>query len=329
MKVGIRDIAKQANTSIATVSYVLNGSEKHRISEETRQRVLKSAAELHYIPDAGAKSFKQRKRNLVGFIGPAVDNFFWASLVEHMESTLYANGLNLIISNAREDPEKELNVIKTLSAGVVDGLIIGSTIRDCLQIDSLVPKDFPLVFIDRMLINCRHDAVVISNYTCMYQAVSTLLSRGHTKIGFIAGLEHLSTTRERLRAYEDSMHDHGIAAPESLVRFEKIEFSDISPLLSSLAEAGCTALVVSNCRMTDAASVWLEKQKLVGSLELVGYYDINAVSHSPIPAVGLISQPSGLLGSKAAEVLIRRITDPTAAFSVTTLQSDLHLLTGV
>lgn len=323
MKTSIRDIAKHAGTSIATVSYVLNNSEKHRISDATREKILRSVKELNYIPDVSAKNFKSGKRNLVGFVGPAVDNYFWSVLVESMEAELSVHGYNLMVVNARENPEKEISDIKLLSSGLTDGLIIESTLSDCTLIDKSIPTNTPVVFIDRALANCNHDAVYVSNYTCMYQGVTALVDSGHTTIGYIAGLEHLSTTKERLRAYRDAIQDRGVAFSESLVKYDDSS-GDIASKLSQLIEQGCSALVVSTSTLTYITAIWLHNENLKDKIALLGYHD-DAKDFCFIQSVGLISQPAAIMGKKAAELLVQRIKEPEAPLTVLTLQSELHL----
>lgn len=322
MKVTIRDIAERANTSIATVSYVLNNNTKHRISDETRQRILKCAEELHYRPNATAKSFKTGIKKTVGFIGPAVDNYFWASMVENMEQVLSNNGYSLIIANARENPDKEINDIKMLSSGLVDGLILESTLTDCQTIDQVVPEHFPIVFIDRALSNCRHDAIFISTYTCLYESVRNMIARNHQRIGFLAGLHHLSTTIERLRAYQSAMDDAHLSCGE-FIRYEESVNDDLVSQLSDLVAQGCTALVASTSRITYAVAVWLKRNHLSDSIELLGCHD-DVRDFEMIQSVGLISKPAAQMGQKAAETIIHRIQSPDAPISIVSLQSELH-----
>mgnify|MGYP000755923177 FL=1 len=94
MKVNIRDVAKHAGVSIATVSHVLNNSQ--HVTEPTRQRVLSSVSALNYSPNTTAKSFKSGKRNIIGCIIPDISNYFWALAVDEIETTLAAHGLSLI-----------------------------------------------------------------------------------------------------------------------------------------------------------------------------------------------------------------------------------------
>lgn len=322
-KITIRDIAKHANTSIASVSYVINDPETSHTSEETKKRIWESIKELNYTPDANAKRLKSGIKKVVGFVGPAVDNYFWATMIENMESTLSDRGYNLIIANARETPEKELNDIKQLSSGLVDGLILESTLTDCAVIDECVPKDFPLVFIDRSLQNCNHDAVFISNYTCIYEGVKSLINNGHKKIGYIAGLQRFSTTTERLRAYQDAMHDSNLDC-SNFIRYETASDMNLDDILFDFVNNGITAVFVSLSRITYQTFIWLKKNNLSDKIALLGYHDDKS-DFCAIESTGFISQPADLMGREAAELLIRRIESPNAPIKISSLQSELHL----
>ena len=147
MKVTISDVAKLAGVSTATVSHTINST--RYVSGETRDKVYRAIAELGYTPDASARSFRTGKKKTIGFIVPDISNKFFATMIEAVENCLSAHGYHLIIANTKENAEREETNIRLLSAGLVDGLLIASTIEDFSRFESLIPAGFPVVLVDR------------------------------------------------------------------------------------------------------------------------------------------------------------------------------------
>ena len=147
MKVTISDVAKLAGVSTATVSHTINST--RYVSGETKEKVYKAIAELGYTPDASARSFRTGKKKTIGFIVPDISNKFFATMIESVENYLSSHGYHLIIANTKENPEREENNVRLLAAGLVDGLLIASTMENFSRFDALIPAGFPVVLVDR------------------------------------------------------------------------------------------------------------------------------------------------------------------------------------
>jgi len=143
MKVTISDVARLAGVSTATVSHTINST--RYVSGETKEKVYRAIAELGYTPDASARSFRTGKKKTIGFIVPDISNKFFATMIESVENYLSAHGYHLIIANTKENPEREETNIRLLSAGLVDGLLIASTMEDFSRFESLIdlPQRLP------------------------------------------------------------------------------------------------------------------------------------------------------------------------------------------
>ena len=126
--VTIRDVARLANVSSATVSHVFNKT--RFVSPEKTEQVLKAAKELNYTPNAYAKSFRTGKKNLIGFIVPDISNRFFATIIEAVETTLSQYNYKLIVANTKETGTRELEHLSYFCSGVVDGLLIASTFKN-------------------------------------------------------------------------------------------------------------------------------------------------------------------------------------------------------
>ena len=146
-KVSIRDVAALAGVSTATVSHVINNT--RYVKEETKRLVLKSIEELHYSPDATARSFKTGKRNLIAFIVPDISNPFFATMIEEVENVISKEGFKLLVINTKETKEREIDNLRILSSGIVDGFVLASTVENYSDISGIVPPSIPVVLGDR------------------------------------------------------------------------------------------------------------------------------------------------------------------------------------
>ena len=208
MRASLKDVAKHAEVSVATVSHVINNT--RFVSEETRKKVMDSIEVLGYVPDPTARSFKTGRKNLIGIVVPDIANPVWAIIIEEAESVLARDGYKLLIVNTKETESREIENLKLLSSGLVDGLIIASTLTDFSSIRPLVPEKFPMVFIDRQLPGCPCDMIIPQDYPAIHDGICQMILEGRRRIGFITGLMRLSTSVNRLNAYKEALTEYGI-----------------------------------------------------------------------------------------------------------------------
>lgn len=305
--VSIRDVARQAGVSVATVSHVINGT--RFVSDETREKVEAAIRELHYSPNILARSFKTGSRDTVGFLVPDIANGYFATLIEEVEDVLQTRGLRLIVSNTREDGERELDGLRVLSSGVVDGFILASTLDDYAQVAAVLPADFPVVLIDRALANAPVDVITTDNAGATHEGVSALIERGHTRIGFMASVRHLSTTAERVESYRRALRDHGLTIDDDLVRYLESMNDPVHPSAQSLIDLGCTAIVASNNVLTAKLLAGMHASPSPRPVEILGYRDPTQLNY-PAPEGAWLEEPIGEMGRLAGEAILRRIADP-------------------
>ena len=243
MKVTISDVARLAGVSTATVSHTINST--RYVSGETKEKVYRAIAELGYTPDASARSFRTGKKKTIGFIVPDISNKFFATMIESVENYLSAHGYHLIIANTKENPEREETNIRLLSAGLVDGLLIASTMEDFSRFESLIPAGFPVVLVDRTFDTKRFPSVSVSNFQPIYRSVCRLAGKGDKRIGMIGGLPRLSSTKERIAAYQEAVADCGLPQDDLLIRYGNSMENSAQSCLDELLEQKCDALVVA------------------------------------------------------------------------------------
>ncbi len=310
MKTKIVDVANYAGVSIATVSHVLNGT--RYVSEETAKKVRNAIDTLGYFPDVSARNFKTGKKHMIGFIAPDISNNYFSSIIEKVESTIAKKNYQLIVVNTKETKQREFESIEVLTAGIVDGLIIASTAEKVEELSVKIPTDFPVVLVDRTFPECPYSTCIISSYYAVYESVQSLIYRGHKRIGYIAGLAHLSTTKERLAAYKQALTDYGYLVDDDIILFADSMSNSAYPLTGRLLDLGCTALVISNNIMSFDALTYLNSNGIyVGKdVSIVGFNGSNsrAFLSSVIPVV---SEPTEELGIMAGEQILANMKNST------------------
>lgn len=309
MKISMRDVAEHAGVSVATVSHVIN--QTRYVSEDTVIRVQNSIRELGYIPDPIGRIFKTGKKNLIGFIVPDIANPVWAIIIEEVESVLSTHGSKLIIINTKEDERRELENIQLLASGIVDGLIIASTSSSFNAIRGVVPNGFPMVFIDRIIADCPCDTIVPQDYNAIYEGVEHFILSGHQRIGIITGQMRLSTSQVRLNAYKAAMKHYNLPIEPEYIQYGDSLAKSSVLLLPPTLKAQCTALVVSNNIMTSDVLQYLDDQGIrIGTdISLLGQGVENNLDYS-LQKMDLMVQPSGEIGRKAGEQILKRINQP-------------------
>ena len=313
MKVTISDVAKLAGVSTATVSHTINNT--RYVSNETKEKVYQAIGQLGYTPDASARSFRTGKKKTIGFIVPDISSKFFGNMIEAVESCLAAQGYHLIIANSKEDADREENNIRLLTAGLVDGLLVASTMDDFQRFDALIPAGFPVVLVDRVFDVKKYPAVCVSNFQPIYRSVCRLAGRGRQRIGIIGGMPRLSSTRERIAAYREAMQDCGLKVDDSMIRYKTEAEQDTQRCLDELLEQNCDAIVICRTSLAADALVYVHKRgiRLPENLELVTFLDYDS-SLNKIYAgqMDCIVQPVAELGRVAGEQILARIENPEA-----------------
>ena len=325
MKVTISDVAKLAGVSTATVSHTINNT--RYVSGETKEKVYQAIAELGYTPDASARSFRTGKKKTIGFIVPDISNKFFATMIESVENQLSAHGYHLIIANTKEDMDREETNIRLLTAGLVDGLLIASTMDDFHRFDQLIPAGFPVVLVDRVFDGQKYSSVSVSNFQPIYRSVCRLAGKGAKRVGIIGGLPRLSTTKERISAYQQAVADCGLPADESLILYGNSMENSVQSCLDQLLERGCDAVVVCQGLMAAETISYLHMKdiQLGKDIDLVSFVDYDYDFYQLYSdRMDSIVQPVQEMGIAAGEQILRRVEDPEAPIFEKVLTSAYH-----
>lgn len=214
----IKDVAKRAGVSFATVSYVLNGNRP--ISSEVSGRVLEAVRELNYRPHRTAQNLVRKKNDCIGLFGPDPDvgrnQSFFTELLAGIMQVASRRGYNLIVYPETRSADGELD-IRLDGSKPIDGAIIINPRTSDEYLKGIVEDKAPFVLVGR-----PHDCTGIhftdnDNVACAYNATKHLVSLNHARMLFINGPADFSLSEDRLRGYRIALEEAGIALEDSLV----------------------------------------------------------------------------------------------------------------
>lgn len=213
MAVTIYDIAREAKVGIGTVSRVLNNSPK--VTDETREKVIKVAKRLNYQPHAFAQALARKRSNTLSAIIPFFTNYFFIEVLQGAQETLVSLGYDLIIHgvNSREQMEEYLS--KSLKKGRVDGTLIFS-----LEVSDSVAKDFLEKKIPLVLVDTQHPSfasISVDNFEGARIATEHLIKLGHKKLGMITANLKSVPAKERLASFKQVLQNNNLSVDERFI----------------------------------------------------------------------------------------------------------------
>lgn len=310
----IKDVAKAANVSIATVSHVINGT--RYVAEETTERIKKAMEELGYQPNMAAYSLRTKKARAIGLLIPILldetSNIFFMQLALGVESKLKEHGYALFLGNTEEKIESEMATVKSFLGRQIDGLIITPSLYNHKEIEKVI-GNCPVVYVDRVPKNISAPDCVLSNSEeACYQAISQQIKMGHRRIGVICGVfETTGNVRERLNGYRRALNDAGIPFDDSLIIQGETRVSEGYKLAQRLFEQHrdiTSLLITNNCHAMGALKYIKEKEIHIPdeiNITVFDDYDWTSVYN---PSLTVIRQDAYAIGEKAVEILMNRIS---------------------
>lgn len=206
----IKDVAREARVSVATVSRALNGHEN--VAEPVRQLVLEVAARLRYTPHAAARSLSSRRTNTVGVVLPDLYGEFFSELMRGIDNVARSRRQHLLVSSYHGDQEQQGAALRAMR-GRVDGLLVLSPYAESpgFLTDNL-PQSLPTVLINTYLPGQDHPVLSIDDHAGAMAMTRHLLDAGHRRIAFISGPDLNFDARERLRGFRDALVAFGSGA---------------------------------------------------------------------------------------------------------------------
>lgn len=305
--VTIREVAKRAGVSVATVSRVLNNN--GYVSQKTMEKVQHSIEQLKYKPNDVARSLFKGKSKMIALLVPDIMNPFFPELARSVEDVCNMHGYTFVLCNTDNSIEKELSYLNALQQKSVDGLIIVSS---TLTREHTEEVNVPIISLDRTF-DTNFSTVKSNNRQGAKLATEYLKSIGCRRIAHITGPENASNTMERLQGFLDVVKDEEWFLSDYVVTGDynmHVAKSEIMKLLSEHPEID--GLFVGNDVMAVGALKVAESMKISvpDDLSIIGFDGIT-LGETTTPTLTTVAQPIYKMGSRAAELLMKQINNPT------------------
>jgi len=315
-------VAKEAGVSIPTVSQVLRGT--GRISDKTRDRVIKAAKTLHYVPDQKAAAMRSGENREIGFVINQLSNPFNAEVISGVVDLLEAEGYLVSILDTRDDADRQSRQLEAFIRHGRGGLIwVPALDTPDETFDLLAAHKIPTVTFLRN-VRTDFDHVGIRNAEAIETATKHLVDLGHRKIAYLGGTDMTLVRKDRIAGYQRALSESEIA--------EGIVWDSVDNKLAGLEamlelrrnHPEITAVVCNGDMVALGASLALQREGLVPGkdVSVIGFDNIQdaAVATPPLTTMGVSPQK---LGRKLAQVLLDRIRTPDMPVTTTQVSADL------
>jgi len=311
MKVTMKDIAREANVSTATVSHVINGTKQ--ISEEKHKKIKAIINKYSYVPNSTAKNLRKNKTMTAGLVVSSFRDSFISQMVYGVEERAREHGYQILLVNTNEDRNYEEEVISSLHARMVDGVILSPTSSDIDYLNKYTKNDFPTVLVNRYDPVAENTPKVTGDdYQTGLDATLHLLNHGHKKIGVIYAVPNVSTTNKRIRGYKDALKKYNLPFNENYLElgYATVDGGGIAVKSLLEREEDITAIFILNDLMTIGAISKLKELmlKIPEDMAIIGFGDFASASIIA-PPVTNIALPADTIGKTAFDALLNKINN--------------------
>lgn len=310
-KATLKQIAKELNVSVSTVSKALSNSPE--ISEPTKIRVQEFAKLKNYKPNNMAVNLKNKRSKTIGVIIPNILNPFFAKVFSGIEKAANEKGYNVITCISNESLEKEIHAMDMLSNGTIDGFILSISEEtqkegEFKHFKEAMADDLPIVMFDRISDEVACDKVIVDDFDSAVYAMNHLIKSNCKNIALVSTIDNLSVGKLRTEGYVKALNDNGYKVNEAIMlHTDNTEEFDakLQPLFDNNKIDGVFAL-------DEHASVMAMKTaikkgfKIPEELSIIGFAD-GVWSRRLTPSLSTVSQHGPEIGEAAAEMLINRL----------------------
>lgn len=310
MATSIKDVAREANVSIATVSRVLNDIDV--VNEDTKKKVLDAIKKLGYRPNIVARSLKTQRTKTIGILVPDISSGFYPEIVRGAEDVSNIYDYNVILCNSDFDSEKEKEYLRVLSEKMVDGVIYMSSSLEEDTLSLINELSLRTVLVETKDKEESLPSVTIDNIKATYEATKYLIDKGLKKIAFV-GVEKdtMNAWSDRYIGYENAMKDSNLEIDEDLVYLNNLKVKsgyDAVEKFESLNKK-CDGVVCASDEIAMGVINGFRERgiNVPGNVSVVGFNN-NAFASVFYPKLTTINQPSYDMGSVAMRMLIKMLS---------------------
>ncbi|MCF7875461.1 LacI family transcriptional regulator [Candidatus Bipolaricaulota bacterium] len=303
-RVTMEDIAEKAGVSINTVSRALN--DKPDINDQTKKEVLQIAEQLNYQPNRFAKGLRSSKTSTLGVIVADIMNPFFSALLKGVEKAAREKGYSIIVQDTDEKFENEQSAIQTILAEQVDGLLITPVQTNQQTINELKHSELPFVLLGRHFDDLDSHYVVTDDIQGASEATEHLIARGHERIAIINGPTHISSSKERLEGYRQTIMAHDLSLRDSFILKDNVTMEDGyrsgKELISASSRPTAVLCYSDFVAMGVIKAARDEGLNIPEELAVVGYDDVLFSTYLEVPLT-TVRIPKKELGEKALHAL--------------------------
>jgi LacI family transcriptional regulator len=306
----IKDIAKELNVSVSTVSRALRDT--YDVSQDTREKVLAVARQLKYKPNFNATALARRSAHNIGVILPYITNYYFSNVITGIQEVAYSKDFTVTLFLTNDSPERELAVTQNLPISGLDGLLVSvsSNSNSCNHFQELIANGLPIVFFDRVAGDIQTSKVMQDDYNGAFEAVEHLVKSGYRRIAHIAGPEELTFTQKRLQGYIDALKKNNLPVkPEWIIYSSFTQESgerDTYQLLKGRQKPD--AIFAVNDRKAIGAMIALKNKNIrIGKeVGVIGFTN-DPMSTIISPSLSTIAEPAFEIGKLSCELLLKHI----------------------
>lgn len=311
-RASIKDIARIAEVSVATVSYVLNKKEGSRISEATKTRILDVAKSINYTPNKIAKSLKMNKTKLIGLIVADISNDFYSNIARNIEDEAMKLGYTLLIGSCDENPEKFKKLTELFSEQQVDGMIIAPVVDSDEAINKLILEEYPIVTIDRYLKNVSLPGVMINNSEISEHICDHLVKKDFDEIIYVGYNTELPHLLDRQDGFDQRIAKSDISAKRILIGIHNITEEVHQKMQENLDLSKKTAIYFSSNKLGIAGLRYLIDHSISvpEQVSLVAFDETEAYYLFPTE-VSFVQQPLYDMARESVKLLDNQINNYT------------------
>ena len=327
----IKELAKELNVSVSTVSKALNDNPE--ISSETTKRIKELAQLRNYKPNKSAVSLKSSKTKTIGVIVPDILNQFFAKLLYGVESAASELGYNIIICISNESYEKEKQSLQLLANGTVDGFLLAvaeesQTLKKHNHFKKIMEEGYPIVMFDRVLDSIDCDKVIIDDVASTYTATQKLIEEGRKNILLINHIDALNVGNLRTQGYINALKDTDSYKNDPFVLSINRNQEAEAIIFETLQKHKSVDGIISVDNIAGIKSLNAVKAlglKIPDDISIIAFASNELVQLSS-PRLSSITQHASKMGRKATELLVSKLENKPLERTFQTVTIDYELI---
>ncbi|WP_330992663.1 HTH-type transcriptional regulator GalS [Pluralibacter gergoviae] len=301
----IRDVARHAGVSVATISRVLNNSPL--VSPDTRERVMRAVAELGYRPNANAQALASQVSDTIGVVVMDVSDPFFGALVKAVDTVAQQYQKHVLIGNSYHEAEKERSAIEVLIRKRCNALIVHAKALSDEELGEFLRQVSGMVIINRIVPGYEHRCVGLDNVSGAIMATRMLLNQGHRSIGYLGSAHGIEDTRLRQAGWQQALAEAGIAASDAWVGVGSPDLQGGEAAMVELLgrNQGISAVFAYNDSMAAGALTALKDNgiQVPQQLSLIGFDDIPIARYTD-PQLTTVRYPIISMAKLATELAL-------------------------